>query len=1125
MSTVPRPDRRLWGRRTRLQGAVAVLTMSLVGVTAGGLGSGTAASAVAPLASTALAGVSDPLGDAAAFAEPSQEFRPMMRWWWAAPLTAEQTVADLEHMKGAGFGGAEIAYDAGSWATPAQRDALAAAVEWARENDFQLDMTLGAAWPVSTPATDEASGLAELELQYGRADVTGGDTFSGPVPAAFDGVTDRSATLVAVTAARVTSRGPVVTTANEPPARSTVLDPTSLVDLTDDVEDGSLEWTAPDGDWIVFAFWSRASSGGKTGVANLFDAESARAATGYVGDHQLGDANKAALPGVGGAYFEDSLENHTASQYWTRDMLDQFEERRGYALTTYLPLVFMQGMSQYAFDFKHTGQPTTLPPADFTLPGGDGQRVLNDYWRTLDDLYADEHLQPFIDFADETDMRFRTQAAFGETLNTSRAARELARAGGLMDDESLNAGTWDPAQVLSANEGAWRFMADHYRSAVGGSHQGGQTQVSSELGAAIPAFMPTMRSYRQLMDTSWAMGISRPIVHGYAYQTPDAAWPGTSRFGDIVAESWNADTFPQWEDWEPLADYWARGTYVLQSGTPRSDVAVLYDGFLTSAATPSLGAGTPVPGLFDGLSVETRGYQLQYVDSAGLAEPEAGRNGVLYPDGPAYRALVIDQRSIDPAAAEAVAAQAEAGLAVVIVGDAPSRAATYGADPEAANARVTAAVRRILAAPSVRQVASDAGVGAALDRLGVRPSTSWSTGDQLYSQRRETTSSDLYYVYNPTTRPVSTDIAFEATGSPRELDLWTGSSTALAQYRKAGDRIVVPVTLAPGENTVLGFPKNTVDDRLHVTSAGGADVDFAGGAFTVTGTTAGTRTVTYSDGRTSRLTTPALPAPIRASTWDVSVEATGPEPDQPTHELTDVELADWRSIGQLKDVAGVATYTSRVELPAAWTAPDRGVRLDLGKVEGGSVKVYVNGRLATPEVTAISQVDITRLLTPGSNELRVEFRSTLRNKATALGIGTMLGATTQATGLLGPVRLIPDSRQRVAPANAPAPAKKATRVKKLAQSPARPTAGKRFVLRLWVSSPAGGQPTGRVRVLHRGKQVGTARVTHGTARVRVKLPQRTRPGKARLVLRYGGDARYEPSSTAIRVTVTKPRRR
>lgn len=1108
-------------RRTLLPGACAVLAASLVlGTTALGAGQGPA-TAAAPRAVVPAALGTDPLASPASFADPGRDYRPMMRWWWAAPLTAEQTVADLEHMQEAGFGGAEIAYDAGSWATPAQRDALAAAIDWAREHDFQLDMTLGAAWPVSTPATDEASGLAELELQYGRADVAGGTSFSGPLPVAFDGVTDRTATLVAVTAAKVTDRGPVVTEANQPPARSTVLDPTSLVDLTDQVADGELDWTAPAGDWIVFAFWSRASSGGKSGVANLFDADSARAATGYVGDNQLGDANKAALPGVGGAYFEDSLENHTASQYWSRDMLDQFQDRRGYDLAPYLPMVFMQGMSQYAFDFEHTGQPDTLPPADFTLTGGDGQRVLNDYWRTLDDLYADEHLAPFIEFADETDMQFRTQAALGETLNTSRAARELARAGGLMDDESLNAGTWDPAQVLSANEGAWRFMADHYRSAVGGSHQGGQTQVSSELGAAIPAFMPTMRSYRQLMDTSWAMGISRPIVHGYAYQTPGAAWPGTTRFGNIVAESWNADTFPQWDDWEPLADYWARGTYVLQSGTPRSDVAVLYDGFLTSAATPDLGAGTPLPGLFDGLSVETRGYQLQYVDSAGLAEPEAGRGGVLFPEGPAYGALVIRQDTLDPAAAEAVATQAEAGLAVVVVGGAPTGSASYGAHPEAADARVEAAVRRILAAPKVRQVAADSGVGAALERLGVRPDASWSTGDQLYSQHRETATSDLYYVYNPTTAPITTDVAFAATGSPTELDLWTGTSAEVAEYRRSGDRVVVPVTLAPGENRVLGFPKGGAD-RLHVVSADGAEVSAAGaGAFTITSTDAATRTVTYSDGRTSTLATPALPAPIEAATWDLRVEATGPEAQQPTYDLAGIGLADWRSIDELETVAGVGTYASTVDLPATWTAPDRGVSLDLGAVAGGSVKVFVNGRLATPDVTAISDVDVTGLLVAGRNQLRVEFRSTLRNKATSVGVGTMLGPVTQATGLLGPVRLIPDSRQRVAPPGAVVPAKKATRIAELGQQPARPVAGKRVTLRLWVSSPAGGQPTGKVRVLRAGKQVGSARVKGGVAKVRARLAKRLRAGKVKLVVRYSGDAAYAASRATVTVKVRR----
>jgi hypothetical protein len=1115
-------------RRSPRAVACAVLTTSLVlTTTALGAGAGPAPAATAgtPSGPAPVALGVDPVASPGSFAEPAPAYRPMMRWWWAAPLTAEQTVADLEHMQDVGFGGAEIAYDGSSWATPAQRDALATAIDWAREHDFQLDMTLGAAWPVATPATDEASGLAELELQYGRADVAGGTRFDGPLPAAFDGVTDRNATLVAVTAARVVDRGPVVTTVNEPPSRSTVLDPASLVDLTDRVVDKDLDWTAPAGDWIVFAFWSRASEGGKQrGVANLFDADSARAATGYVGDNQLGDANKAALPGVGGAYFEDSLENHTASQYWTRGMLAQFEERRGYDLTPYLPMVFMQGMSQYSFDFENTGQPDTLPPADFTLPQQDGQRVLNDYWRTLDDLYADEHIVPFVEFADETGMQFRTQGAFGETLNTTRAARELARAGGLMDDESLNAGTWDPGQVLSANEGSWRFMVDHYRSAVGGSHQGGQTQVSSELGAAIPAFMPTMRSYRQLMDTSWAMGISRPIVHGYAYQTPTAPWPGTSRFGDIVAESWNAATYPQWDDWEPLADYWARGTYVLQSGTPRSDVAVLYDGFLASAATPSLGAGEPLPALFDGLSVETRGYQLQYVDSAGLAEPEAGDAGVLYPAGPAYDALVIRQDTMDPSAAEAVATQAEAGLAVVVVGPAPAGSASYGADPAAADARVTAAVQRILAAPRARRVAADAGVGAALDRLGVRPAASWSTGDQLYTQHRETASSDTYYVYNPTTEPISTDVAFEATGAPSELDLWTGATTAVAEYRRSGDRVVVPVTLAPGENVVLAFAKGG-PDRLHVTSADGSEVEPAGnGAFVVTSKTAGRRTVTFSSGRSTTVTTPTLPAPIEARSWDLRVEATGPESEQPTYDLADVALADWRSVEELETVAGVGTYTSVVDLPATWTARGRGVSLDLGLVEGGSVQVFVNDRLATPDVTAISDVDVTDLLVPGRNEVRVEFRSTLRNKATSLGIGTMLGATTQATGLLGPVRLVPDSRTRVSPPGPVVPTKKVTRVVKLAQRPSPATVGRTVVLRLWVSSRAGGRPTGTVRVLRAGKHVGKARVVGGVARVRVRIPARTRAGVVSFGVRYGGDDTYRASRTTVGVQIRQPSR-
>src|SRR5206468_1734522 len=127
---------------------------------------------------------------------------------------------------------------------------------------------------------------------------------------------------------------------------------------------------------------------------------------------------------------------------------------------------------------------------------------------------------------------------------------------------------------------------DHYRSLVGGVHQGGGREISTELGAMFLRDQQAgLDLYKSLMDKEWAAGITRPIIHGFAYQPPGSGWPGRDQFSGVVAQSWNQRAFPQWPMFGPLNDYWARGNLVLQQGSPQIDVAVYRDGFVTTAAT------------------------------------------------------------------------------------------------------------------------------------------------------------------------------------------------------------------------------------------------------------------------------------------------------------------------------------------------------------------------------------------------------------------------------------------------------------------------------------------------------------------------------------------------------------
>ena len=970
------------------------------------------------------------------FAHPPIAVKPKTRWWWGdtLPLVPGELASEVDGFAAAGFGGAEAAFggalggDTPAWGSAEQRAGLVAALQAAQANGMRLDMTIGASWPITTPNTKPGSGLSEQELMYGRRDLTGPSTYTGPPPNALDDPSgqQKGGRLVAVTAAQVTDEGDPVVQAGTPPHKTTTLDPKSLQVLKVD-DGGMVHFDVPSGHWIVFGLWQRDAG---EGVMDHLSTESLQAVTKYIDDNQLGADAAALLPAAGGQFFEDSLELDANELFWTNRMFSEFRARRGYDVTKYLPLLFVEGKDHYWV-------PDKMPPPDFDLPAEAGSRARHDFDRTLTDLYIDKHMAGFVAWARTHGMRYRTQPAFGDAFDVTRSAREVDRMGGLADDESLNAGDIYPFDSSNDN---WRFAMDHYRSVAGGAHQAGQTEVASELGAVfLRARMMGLADYKALMDKQWAFGLTRPILHGFAYQLPDAAWPGTDHFAGLVADSWNAKTYPQQAMWPALTDYWSRGALVLQQGRARTDVAVYRDGFVTTAATTvGIGNGAlinqggeagaavqpgekvadprPTP-FFDGAPLERAGYTYEYLDPVGAAEAQARGDGVLYPDGPRYRALVLDERALPGATADAIAGAAERGLAVVVVGGLPDRGTSLD-DAGAEDRQVKAAVDRLLAAPRVRRVKDQGDVLGALRALGVEPAARWSKSADVYSQWRHTADSDYVYLWNSTDRPVSFTGSFAATGRPEVLDLWTGAIAPAGVYRENGDRIELPVELGPGGTMMLAFRRDG-GDEVHLVSSDAEDAVGGDGIVELRDTRGGERHVALNDGSSRTVSLGDLPKPVAPAKWHLHVDGAGPNGTTPYDVDLDA-LQDWRDISGLSGVSGTGTYTTTVTLPESWTAGDRGTYLDLGAV-AGAVRAYVNGRLAGADVVAGRRLDVSGLLHGGANALKVVVTTTLKNKIVAecqsgnAALALMCAQpATQAYGLLGPVSLVPFARATIA---------------------------------------------------------------------------------------------------------------
>jgi hypothetical protein len=1003
---------------------------------------------------TKSADLPDPVTNPKVFHDPPAETRPGVYWWWqdqpfgrGSAFDLSRALEELSAMRDAGIGKPHIEHWGRDYGNQQQRRNLREVAPFYRENRLQLEQTIGLGFPWTSPETTAAKKLTQQQLVYGRVDVAGGTHFSGPVPAASRGKGD----LIAVTAARVVAA-----------RRSTILDPASLLDLNSHVANGTVEWDVPAGNWIVFGFWAQnapsnpvfAGPGGKVSITS---ADSTRAGLGYVATNQVGEA-AAAITGVISSFYEESQEDGVQGIYWNQTehdkTLEEFARLRGYDIARYLPLLFVPG--KYGI---YTGHKEPAP--DFDLPDGAGARYRHDYDETVTDLYIRNHLLPMQDWASKNyGARIDSQAAYGTIIDSVRAFRALTAAGGLADIEAWSGGDWDPYQTQAHPN--WRFALDFYRQASSGAAQGGELEVSLEMGNTTKyQLLPTLGDLKYLMDKAWSAGLTRPEIHGMTLQHKDAPWPYVSRWAELeITESWNHRTYPEWQMLKPLADYWGRGALVLQQGAARTDVAFLRDDrtwIVPPTNSKAMRVAAPVN---DTRRLEEKGFTIGYVDPVGVRETKTGESGALFPDGPAYRAIVIDgamQNYIDPlaiagATATALDRASAKGLAVVFVGAPPVRG-NSGRNPAAEDAEVVRAVANMRARRTTRVVPELEDVAGALREIGVRPASEWPEGlspqmrnlasGGVYSQLRERGSTRYFYLWNSSEQRVRFDGSFAAGGSVFSLNLWSGEIRPVGLYRTDGQRTIVPLELAPGETAVLAFASDgpgaphadrTSADRV-VVSGGQLEVqDARGGAHEIT-IAGASRTIVLA-GVTDHpipigvptAAFPGMSAPRRGAGWTIQLESWGPEGRRllPAVAL-DQGLRPWHSIPALKDRSGIATYTAAFTLPASWTAPVRGVRMNLGDIAGGSVQAYINGKLANANVSPKDGVetDITALLKPGVNEIKVIFASTLFNRARVepaildpkAGFGQTLERFPgpQQSGLIGPVVLTPYARAKVIP--------------------------------------------------------------------------------------------------------------
>lgn len=965
----------------------------------GFLGAVAAGGVAAALPVTAAEASASPGRFPARFADPPRQFQAKFRWWWPHGLVDPAEIArEIDQIADAGFGGVEIADvhhsvdepmdPAGhGWGTPARVRALEAALTRANERGVTVDLTIGPAWPAAVPTVTPDDAAAMQELAHGVAVVDGG-VFRGAVPEpvvppAADVTTRR---LFTVQVARLLDHAPV-----EPPY---ALDAASVQDVTETVESGRLEFSAPDdGRWLVISTWLRGSGqrperGPHTEPVSYVVDHFSRIGTHAVIDlweeRILTPRIRALLRSTGGAMFEDSIEMETEATLWTPGLLEQFRCRKGYDLLPYLPIVLDEDEDEV-----------------FTFGGDIDRRVRDDLNDVRSELYIEEHIEVLQDWLHGLGLQLRIQPYGLETDAVAKAA--------VVD--------------IAEGESLGFNNLDDFRSLAGGRDLGGRTVLSSEAAAVHGgSYSTTWDHVVRTVSREYTAGVNQAVLHGFSYaDAPGAQWPGFAAFtpyggGVGYSESWGP-RHPIWRHAPDVAGFLARSQLVLQTGRARVDVA-----FLRQKGYAGTGFGAA---WFSSEGVR-HGWTHQFVSPRLLELTDARvERGRLAPDGPGYRLLVFEGDAFNGrvetmplATARRLQGFARAGLPMIIVGswDAPE---VPGVAAPGENDELAAVFAELLAQPSVHRVDTRDEIPAAVAATGLEPEVRHAAASPVLHARRRSADADYYYMVNSSDdEVVDHEVTFTTSirpAVPYRLDLWTGEVSRVVVAESGPGWVRMRVRLAPGAVTAVALARPSwrgggVAAGRSVVTTEADDIVEADGQLMVRARAAGTYVSTLANGRTTSTAIDSVPDEISLNRWDLTVDDWRPgdsatETVVTTHRVSLDSPTAWTDVPGLEDVSGVGRYSTVVDLPAGWTG-EHGAYLHLGAVSD-TLRVTVNGHALPPADQASAVVDVGGYVGHGPNTIVVEVASTLINRMRVTRPEVYGDVERARYGLSGPVRLVP----------------------------------------------------------------------------------------------------------------------
>ncbi len=460
---------------------------------------------------------------------PTQEAKAGARWWWLGSAVDKENLQwNIAEYAKHGIGALEITPIYGVQGNEANNipylsdkwmSMLRETQTYGKAYGIEIDMATGTGWPFGGP-------WVPLEESANRVIF---------VDTVFCGKVIKDLPLAVAAKDRKNSRLQKVM------AYAPVDGYRVVVDVTNNVADGKLTWTAPvDADWRIIAVYirygvmkvKRAAPGGEGLVIDHFD----RTAVANYLKHIETAFERTGTP-YPRTFFNDSYEVSEAT--WTPTLFQEFEKRRLYRLEEHLP----------------------------ELIDGDVKTVA-DYRETLGDLLLENFTQQWTAWAHSHGATTRNQA-HGSPANLidCYAAVDIPEIEGFgLSEFGIKGLRTDPGKTRK-NDSDYSM----FKYAPSAAHVCGKPYTSSETFTWLTEhFRTSLSQLKPDLDLMFCAGVNHMYFHGTCYSPKDDPWPGWKFYASIDMSPTNSI----WRDAPYFMQYVERCQSFLQWGQPDNDFLV-----------------------------------------------------------------------------------------------------------------------------------------------------------------------------------------------------------------------------------------------------------------------------------------------------------------------------------------------------------------------------------------------------------------------------------------------------------------------------------------------------------------------------------------------------------------------